>query len=102
MHPMSGPQKREFFMARSTAGLPRPAPRRLILGTALLLALAISLPPKVPTAIAQDARTSAGTSGVPAEPATPSSPPAAAPSLPSPPAPPAASPPPSKHGVDAG
>ena len=89
-------------MARSTAGLPRPTPRRLILGTAFLLALAFSLPPKVPTAIAQDARTPAGTSGVPAEPAPPSSPPAAAPSLPSPPAPPAAAPPPAKRGVDAG
>src|SRR5215218_9613864 len=105
MHPMSGPQKREFFMARSTAGLPRRAPRRLILGTALLLALAISLPPKVPVASAQDAKTSAGSLGVPAERSTPSSSPAAPPpeaAVPAAPSAPAAPSPSSKRSVDIG
>jgi hypothetical protein len=61
---------------------PRPAgvPRRLVLGTAFVLALAVWAAPKIPAAVAQDAKPAAGTAA--AVPAPPSPPPA--PSLPAP------------------
>jgi hypothetical protein len=75
-----------------TSSAPRPAgvPRRLVLGTAFILALAVWAAPKIPAAVAQDAKPAAvGAVAVPAAP-----PPPPVPSLPA--ADTAATPPPKR------
>ena len=73
---------------------PRPAgvPRRLVLGTAFILALAVWATSRIPAAVAQDAKPAAGTSV-----AVPAPPP-----VPSPPAPDKAATPPSKPATTPG
>jgi hypothetical protein len=59
----------------SSAHRPAPVPRRLVLGTAFILALAVWLAPKIPAAVAQDAKPAAGTTAaVPAPPPPPPAP----------------------------